>query len=402
MNRNWLAVFTCGVFVLGLSPALQIGGRAQSPGQSPSSGATQAEWYAADAVEPFTIALTPHAVPGVPLEEGAVPFMEPFPGDAVFFFSPDAEMAFGVTGPEFTTEIPLPGPESQGGPPAGGVTFERPVPFVGPDPQDTIMFVGFEAGLGNQVVTGAPYSAQVTSEFQQTLSDGNKVERKTATMVYRDGQGRTRREQTLPAIGPYSASAEAPRAIFINDPVAGVSYVLDPARKIARKMTRPASRLRPGPGPGMPPAGNPPQWNSAESNPSPSGPGMPQGSTFRQRNPARPNAGGPDANVTTESLGNQNIEGLLVQGTRVTRAIPAGTIGNQQPIRIASERWYSPELKLNLLVKNSDPMRGSNTTSLANIRRDEPAATLFQVPAEYTVQERNPRGMRMPPRAPQP
>ena len=371
MNRKWLAGVTCCVLALGLTLV-----RAQSPAQSPSSGAAQAESVASDTFDiPFTIPLGPDAVAGVPFPDGELPFLEPGPGDTVFFFGPDTEMAFAFAGPAFTAALPFPGPNPQGGPPAGPATFDRPVPFVGPDPQDTIMFVGFEAGLGNQDVTGAPYSAQVTSEFQQTLGDGNKIERKTTTTVYRDGQGRTRREQTLPAIGPYSASAEAPRAIFINDPVAGVTYVLDPARKIARKMYRPT--MQPGPR---------------------TGPGVRKGG-----NAQRPNARGRDSNVTTELLGNQNIEGLLVQGTRVTRAIPAGTVGNQQPIRITSERWYSPDLKLNLQVKNTDPMRGSNTTTLTNIRQEEPAASLFQVPADYTVQEppNRLRGTRMPPRAPQ-
>jgi len=370
MNRKWLAVFTCGVLILGLTLL-----RAQSPAQSPSSDAAQAEWYAADTFDiPFTIPLDPDAVAGVP-------FFEPIPGDAVFLFSPDAEMSFGVAGPEFAAALPFPGPDPQGGPPAGPVPFDRPVQFVGTDPQDTIMFVGFEAGLGNQVVTGAPYTAQITSEFLQTLGGGNKIERKSTTTVYRDGQGRTRREQTLPAIGSYSASAEAPRAIFINDPVAGVTYVLDPVRKIARKTTRPNIQPAPRPGPGQPPGGN----------------------SVGGRIPLPRNARGRDANVTTESLGNQNIEGIPVQGTRVIRIVPAGTVGNQQPIRVTMERWYSPDLKLNLLVKNADPMRGTNTTTLTNIRRDEPAASLFQVPADYTVQEppNRLRGTRMPPRAPQ-
>ena len=384
MNRKWLAVVTCCVLILGLSPALQIGGHAQTPAQSPSSGAEQAEWVAEEIVGiPFTLPLGPDAEAGVPFSEGAVPFLEPIPGDAVFIYGPGADMDFDFTGPNFTAALPFPDPDPQEGPPTGPVIFDRHIEFVGPDSQDTITFVGFEAGLGNQVVTGAPYSAQVTSEFQQTLGDGNKIERKTTTTVYRDGQGRTRREQTLPAIGPYSASAEAPQVIFINDPVAGVSYVLDPARKIARKrkMTRPNIQPAIGPGPvGPPPAANPPRPV----------PGRPLRGIAQ-----RPNAGGRDANVTSESLGNQNIEGILVQGTRVIRAIPAGTVGNQQPIRIASERWYSPELKLNLLVKNTDPMRGLNSTSLTSIRRDEPAASLFQVPADYTVQERNPRGPRL-------
>ena len=83
-----------------------------------------------------------------------------------------------------------------------------------------------------------------------------------------------------------------------------------------------------------------------------------------------------------------------MQGTRITRSIPAGTVGNQQPIQVTNERWYSPDLKLNILVKSVDPMRGTNTTTLSNIRCDEPAASLFQVPADYTVQD-PPKGPRM-------
>jgi hypothetical protein len=250
------------------------------------------------------------------------------------------------------------------------------IDFVGPDPQDAITFMGFEAGLGNQAVSGAPYSAIVTSEFQQTLSDGNKIERRTSARVYRDGQGRTRREQTLPTIGQYSASATPPQVIFINDPVAGVSYILDPNQKTARKITG-----RPGRGGGMPFAG------------APGGPG--RGGRGPDRSP-RPN-------VSTESLGSKNIEGLLVQGTRMDRTVPTGAVGNQNPIHVTSERWYSPDLKVNLLVKNSNPLAGQTTTTLSNIRREEPDASLFQVPADYTIQDAAPRGRRGgPPPPPQP
>jgi len=251
---------------------------------------------------------------------------------------------------------------AQGGPPGG-------IQFIGPDPQGNITFVGFEAGLGNQVVTGAPYCAQITSEFTQTLSDGNKVDRKNVTNVCRDGQGRTWNQQNLPAIGQYSAPNGAPQVIFINDPVAGVNYVLDPVKKIARKTVRrnfQGPGRGPGRGPGGPsgPGGNPPQNNAG---------------------PNGPQRGGND--VSTQSLGQQNIEGILVNGTLVTRTIPAGRVGNQGPIQVTSERWNSPDLKLNLLVKNNDPMRGQNTTTVSNINRNEPDPSLFQVPSDYTVQD---------------
>ena len=94
-----------------------------------------------------------------------------------------------------------------------------------------------------------------------------------------------------------------------------------------------------------------------------------------------------------------------MQGTRVTRTIPAGKVGNQNPIIVTSERWYSPDLKLNLSVKNTDPMRGTNSTTLTNIRRDEPAASLFEVSSDYTSEgtaepNDDARPARRPPPAP--
>jgi hypothetical protein len=377
MNRKWLAAFTLCIAVAGWT-LLRAQSAAPSPSPAPPPDSATLEWMIGDPLEePFDV----FAMPGAGIDiagEPGLPFPDPAAGD-VFFYSADGAAEIALAGPpefaEFTAAIPFPPPDPQQG--GGGASA---VSFTGPDPRDTITFVGFEAGLGNQALTGAPYSATITSEFVQTLSDGNKIERKATTNVYRDGQGRTRREQTLPAIGQYSATSGAPRAIFINDPVARVNYVLDPNRKIARKMTRPNIQILRGgpdggpergvaigPGPGGPgPGGNPPQAGTARA----------------QRLQRRQ-----DQNVTSESLGSQNIEGILVQGTRVTRTIPAGTVGNQNPIQVTSERWYSPDLQINLLVKNVDPMRGTTTTTLSNIRRDEPAASLFQVPSDYTIQE---------------
>jgi hypothetical protein len=384
MNRKWLAYSSVCILALALTLIFQAGGRAQSPAPPPPPppallDGAEAGWIASEPFEIFTEPLDPSAA-GLPLPD-------PMAGD-VFFFGADASTDIALAGPPefaaFSAAVSFPPPDpQQGGAIAGGVSF------VGPDPKDTITFVGFEAGLGNQVVTGAPYSATITSEFQQTLPDGNKIERKTTTAVYRDSQGRTRREQTLPAIGKYSASSNAPQAIFINDPVAGVSYVLDPARKTARQMPGPKMKFFAG-GPERPARG------AVAVGPGPGGP-LPGKRLERAQDP----------NVTTESLGAQNIEGILVQGSRVTRTIPAGSVGNQNPIRVTSERWYSPDLMLNLSVKNTDPMRGTNSTTLSNIRRDEPSASLFQVPSDYTVKEPPNRmimrGQRVdPPPAPQP
>jgi hypothetical protein len=234
-------------------------------------------------------------------------------------------------------------------------TAGRPAPRFGrggfpPGPQDGIGFLGFEAGVNNKVVTGEPYSAQVAIEHKEVLADGNQIDRTSTTLVCRDGQGRTYREETLSAIGSYSASGNPPRAIFINDPVAGVAYVLDPVHKTARKFVLPSRR---------------------------SGPGN---TLIFQR-------GGSDPNSSTTSLGSKTMEGVLVQGTQFTRTIPAGRIGNAQPIQIVTTRWFSSELNVNVRTETSDPSRGHTITTLTNINRGEPDPSLFQLPADYTLQE---------------
>jgi hypothetical protein len=90
---------------------------------------------------------------------------------------------------------------------------------------------------------------------------------------------------------------------------------------------------------------------------------------------------------TREDLGRQTIEGVNAAGTRTTWTIPAGAIGNLQPIRIVSEQWMSPDLRILVLTKHSDPRTGENTYRLQNIVRAEPDRSLFTVPADYTLKE---------------
>lgn len=227
-----------------------------------------------------------------------------------------------------------------------------------PGPPDAMFdFVGSEMHFGGKTVTGAPYSATVTTESTQTLAGGTHITRSTTGATYRDGDGRTRAEQTLGAVGTFAATGEARQRTFIHDPVAGVQYVLDATTRTAEKM-----KAHSGPPPG------------AQGNP----PGKHGSSAAREK---------PD--VKTESLGTQTIEGVQAEGTRRTFTIPAGKFGNDQPIQIVSETWYSAELQTVVLSKHSDPRMGEHTYRLTNINRSEPAKSLFEVPADYTVTERS-------------
>ena len=89
--------------------------------------------------------------------------------------------------------------------------------------------------------------------------------------------------------------------------------------------------------------------------------------------------------VKEEKLPSQLVEGVQAEGTRTTITIPAGEVGNQLPIKIVSERWYSPELKTVVKTLNSDPRTGDTVYHLTSLQRSEPSRTLFEVPSDYTV-----------------
>jgi hypothetical protein len=303
--------------------------------------------------------------------------------------------------------------------PEAGITVKQTREFHGPDgppppPLGDFVFVTADMNFSGPVVKGAPYSAQAVTESIQTLSDGNRIVNKFNSQVYRDSEGRTRREQTLMGIGGIGVGEEPLKTIFISDPVSGVSYSLDSKSHVAHKTSvmkmewktkdGPGVRVAPGeegthfefkvePGPGMaagtvmvgpPMAGR--QMKGAPGEPSDqlvvtSTAGVASNYVFARRKT------GTESNEVKENLGKQIVEGVEAEGTRTTITIPAGEIGNERPIEIVSERWYSPELQVVVMTRNSDPRSGETTYKLTNISRTEPAKSLFEVPSDYTLKE---------------
>ena len=226
--------------------------------------------------------------------------------------------------------------------------------------RDEIRLLGFEAGLGDKVVTGAPFSASFTTESTETLADGNQIKHTSTGTIARDSQGRTRRDMTLPAFGATAVAGQAaPHVTFVNDPVAGTRYILEADTKTARQMPAPPDKSQ---------------------------------FTRKTHTGGGPGAEAADKETVTTSLGTQTIGGVTAEGTRYTRTIPAGQIGNAKPIVIVSERWYSADLQMVVMTKRSDPRSGDTTFQMTSIARTEPAASLFQVPAGYTVAQAEPRG----------
>jgi hypothetical protein len=207
------------------------------------------------------------------------------------------------------------------------------------------------AGPGSRrPVTGAPYSGVQSTQSQQTLADGNQIARQEESKVYRDTQGRVRIEHSMHR--SLSANGQTPRTVItIFDPVAGYSYMLDPAAMTAVKTPLAA----------------------------------PDSATPGAHSPHGRGPGANGAQIQKEDLGTQTISGLSATGTRITETIPAGAMGNQQPIQIVRETWISTVLKVPVSIKTSDPRFGNVTMQLTNVVQAEPDASLFQVPSNYTV-----------------
>ena len=281
--------------------------------------------------------------------------------------------------------------------------------------------LGTEGVVEGGVVKDKPYTADSLTESTQILADGNRITHQNQARIYRDSQGRTRREQTMGSLGVFQAPSQPVTMITIHDPVAGATYVLDPAAHTARKLQpfrieldreRRDQDLGGGTGGNtatferaVPPPGGDPSVAGASVGavqlpfpPPPAAvePGVPAAGSVQIRGVARADisfgpataaarAFGPSESVT-EDLGEQVLEGVLAHGSRETSTIPAGALGNDRAIVITSERWYSADIDAVVSSKTSDPRFGETKYELVNVVRTEPAPDLFAVPAGYELQ----------------
>jgi hypothetical protein len=283
---------------------------------------------------------------------------------------------------------------------------------------DQMKVVSFTGAAMGPTVKGAPYSAVEISENNQTLADGTRIHNETRTTVYRDSEGRVRRE--------------TPNQTTIMDPVAGVSYFLNPKTMTATKssLTMPVMFKRtlapPQPGVSVGTAGavsgatgtfeyrtvdvrNEDGKVSVVVNGKPVDPTDVQYQILHDSVPPPEAMAKMKAEIAatagvaaaggmlrtrisspgqSESLGTQNLEGVTADGTRVTSTLEAGAVGNDRPIQMVNERWYSKDLQMTVMTKHSDPRTGEEIFRVTNINRGEPGADLFQVPASYTLNER--------------
>ncbi len=289
----------------------------------------------------------------------------------------------------------------------GIAAAQTPAPASAPAKPDTVIaapnismmgapgavgFVSHEFSFAGSQVRGEPYSAVETTETVQTLSDGNRIVNTTSAKVYRDGEGRMRREVSLSGA---KAGASGRTFITIIDPVAGVNWTLDPSNKTAQKMPAPPALLDKLPKLGENTGQIQQRFAVRIASPAQVGPQIrDDAASLPGPPPLGPNKvfffegfPGKLGDSKHEDLGTESFEGVTAQGSRETSTIPAGAVGNEKPITISFENWYSPDLQIEMKSIHDDPRAGQTTFTVSNLNRAEPDASLFQVPSDYTIQE---------------
>jgi hypothetical protein len=299
------------------------------------------------------------------------------------------------------------------------MSWESSVAISGAPQEATIGFIAAESapGIAASPIKGAPYSATVENAFTQTLADGTRIQRKSSAKTSRDSEGRTRMEQSPGAIA--LVPVDMPATVIIQDPVAKQTIILNEKEKTATLLKMPdLDGLKMKMGMGMGTGGI--RMRSAAPAGVTAGATAVTEDVVIERKLERTVEGGktgvafPTSDVLftaavpapgvamtqhvtvfdgrnekskTEALGKQTISGVACNATRTTHSIPAGQIGNDRPIDIVSETCFSDELKTVVSSRTNDPMHGETTMRLSGVDRSEPAKSLFEIPAGYTIKE---------------
>lgn len=274
----------------------------------------------------------------------------------------------------------------------------------------------YAAELANaeRLVKGSPFSADAVSESVQVLLDGNRIVHSSTSKIYRNGEGRVRREYANGTGGVLGATFTVAPSVSIVDPVIGYSYLLDEKMKTAQQalvrvqeampaLKAGAETLRAASVIDQAAAEKIRVELSAAKPLAPVAPLTATGPVTVVRSNGEAVVAGSvlstnGVNVITplpvarsryetrtEQLGTQAFEGVEAEGTRTITTIPAGAIGNERPIETTYERWFSKELQMVVFSRSFDPRSGEQTYRLTNINRNEPDPALFSLPSGYRI-----------------
>lgn len=222
-------------------------------------------------------------------------------------------------------------------------------PTARPTPRD---YRGVQVRVDGIFVTpipNAPFTAKLEIVSHERLQDGSEHVVKTSNHIARGNSGRIYNERRM--LVPASYQAE-PRLLsaHIYDPETRISVFLDPMTRLARQQVLPQ-----------------PSNQSGKAHRVPTMPGM----------------------VETD-LGSQVLDGVVLRGLRKSRTLPAEMSGTGKPLVIVDEYWYSTDLGIDMIIRHEDPRTGEQMVAVTEVKRGEPDASIFQVPANYKLVDETP------------
>jgi hypothetical protein len=196
-------------------------------------------------------------------------------------------------------------------------------------------------------IPNAPFSGGVNIEQTIVRKDGSIMQFKSTREVARDTRGRIHNE--LRALIPVS-STDTPELLNIHlyDPQTRISTQIDVRKRIFWTVTM-----------NHPPSTEPPSIRFA----------APDGNAP------------PNEFTKQEDLGIREIEGVPAHGIRQTQTVTDENDGKE--VVIIDEYWYSQDLRINLMIKHSDPRKEMTTMTVAQVTRSEPNPAFFEVPEDY-------------------
>jgi hypothetical protein len=281
--------------------------------------------------------------------------------------------------------------------------------------------LGVTSPVGAQSTAGKPVFAEFITEHHQSFTDGNRISRTSTSTIYRDAKGRIRRESQLSIPGLPTGVSASTQFVTIIDQSLGFGFILNSQEMVAHRYDLNAARPSyvahvNASGSGGNALMSAPPAGGGEAATTSTGAGSPATARWRMHGflrhghdaPAnsqlasgfipeetgfasaptmridQPFLAAPNP-VRTENLGEQMILGFPAHGTRVITTLRAGEIGNDRPIDIVSEQWYSPELEMVMRSMHRDPWAGEFSTNMVKVSRGDQPAALFEVPTNYKV-----------------
>ena len=201
-------------------------------------------------------------------------------------------------------------------------------------------------GLFIPLVPGQPFHAKVAVQIHRQLPDGTVVDQKYYTLVARDNTGRTHRESR--DLIPADSDLDPPLIrTIVYDPKTSLITNCYPEQRVCRQMTF-----------------DPTQHPVDE--------------------PVGPSSDGKSV-LTREDLGKKTIDGLEVIGMRESRTFNPGAFGNDKPVVVTKEIWYSPQLQFNLSVTRLDPRNGTQKLEVTDLKLGDPGPEWFSTPDGYRL-----------------